>query len=315
MSHEERERASENIVGLSKAEATDVLVAEDDSRDPETVSAVLSHVVEDGSVTRDAVDEAFTDTAMILSTAETRVELAQIALEDAKETATSVPDLPAVDTRLSTFESAVTAVETEVADVGATLQELSKWEQNSFSVYELVLGLREVASAAQTITRVADDTQLDLEECDKWLTNHSSRMRELNGDVDIIEQSLEDIEGTANELSGESASSVEAWFDTTLRQRVLPLLIADMRTELDDIRTMASELGDDPNGIAEIAEHLDELEARSNAVESELDTAAASSWKDEYGDQIETFQQALDEFEVPVSWGAVQAEQERVRQS
>ncbi|MFC7204103.1 halo transducer protein [Haloferax namakaokahaiae] len=312
MATEKRDTTVEQLIGVAKSAAVDRLVTEDDSRDAEVVGNVLTHVTDDGIITREAIDESVTDTAMILSTAETRVELAGIALEEARERAQSAPDVDSVRARLSAFESVVSGAEAQVESLGETNQRLSAWQRESRSLYELVTGLRDVASGAQQVTRVADDTQLEIEEFETWLTNHASRIRELTGDVDVLEQSLNGISETASQVDDGHASA-DAWFDASLRLRTVPLSIADARAELDDVRTMAPESasGDE---MAEIADRLDSLDGRARAMESELDGVADDAWHEQYGERLESFESTLDSFETPVSWAAVQSELERARQ-
>ncbi|SEL26214.1 halo transducer protein [Haloferax larsenii] len=315
------------IVGLSKDDAVDALLTEDESRDPEYVRAVLDHVTDDdGVVTQSAVDSAVTDTSMMLSTAETRVELAEIALSDAEEEASDVTDVDAVRTRLDSFEETVTAAEKRVSALGSELQSLSHWQRDDRPVFDLVTELRDVASDAQTVQMVADDTQLELEDFERWLTDHDLRRRDLDTDVDALEQSLDDISRTrenissvvsdsdsSDELDGDDAA--HAWYEAALRCRVVPLLVADVRAELDDLRELARRDDvDETGGLDDIGERLDDIDARVERLTEQLDSFAQSAWTDRYGDDLDAFQSALDEFEPPVSWGAVQETLDQYRQ-
>ncbi|UVE51072.1 halo transducer protein [Haloferax larsenii] len=307
------------IVGLSKDDAVDALLAEDESRDPEYVRAVLDHVTDDdGAVTQSAVDSAVTDTSMMLSTAETRVELAEIALSEAEEEASDVADVDAVRTRLDSFEETVTAAEERVSALGSELQSLSHWQRDDRPVFDLVTELRDVASDAQTVQMAADDTQLELEDFERWLADHDLRRRDLDTDVDALEQSLDDISRTREKLSNEEYNdddAAHAWYEAALRCRVVPLLVADVRAELDDLRELASRDDvDETGGLDDIGERLDDIDTRAERLTEQLDSLAQSAWTDRYGDALDAFQSALDEFEPPVSWGAVQEALDQYRQ-
>ncbi|ELZ81033.1 halo transducer protein [Haloferax elongans ATCC BAA-1513] len=307
------------IVGLSKDDAVDVLLAEDETRDPEYVRAVLDHVTDDdGVVTQSAVDSAVTDTSMMLSTAETRVELAEIALSEAEEEASDVTDVDAVRTRLDSFEETVTAAEKRVSGLGSELQSLSHWQRDDRPVFDLVTGLRDIASDAQTVQMAADDTQLELEDFERWLADHDLRRRDLDTDVDALEQSLDDIARTRENVSSSVSDGndvAHAWYEAALRCRVVPLLVADVRAELDDLRELASRDDvDETGGLDDIGDRLDDIDARAGRLAEQLDSLAQSAWTDRYGDDLDAFQSAIDEFEPPVSWGAVQETLDQYRQ-
>ncbi|KAB1192999.1 halo transducer protein [Haloferax sp. MBLA0076] len=311
MDQPDSQHAPDSVVGMSKGDATDALVAADDSRDPEFVEAILGHVTDDGVVTEDAIDETVADASMVLSTAETRVELAQQALEDATATAKDVSGVDTVRSRLDTFESTVSALDAHVTDLGASIQSLSGWRNGDGDLYGLVTGLRDVTSEAQTVTRVADDTQLDLEQFERWVSSHDWRRDELDADVDALEQSLDDLACTCEELS--TTDDGRLWFDAMLRRHVVSLLVADVRAELADLRELADRNDVDADGLDEIADRLDELDDRTTTLGDELDSLAQATWQAQFEDRLTSFREGLDEFEPPVSWGDVQSELEQRR--
>ncbi|KTG30663.1 hypothetical protein [Haloferax profundi] len=311
MDQPDSQHAPDSVVGMSKDDATDALVAADDSRDPEFVEAILGHVTDDGVVTEDAIDETVSDASMVLSTAETRVELAQQALEDATETAKDVSDVDAVRSRLDTFESTVSALDAHVTDLGTTIQSLSGWRNGDGDLYDLVTGLRDVTSEAQTVTRIADDTQLDLEQFERWVSSHDWRRDELDADVDALEQSLDDLARTCEKLS--TTDDGRLWFDAMLRRHVVSLLVADVRAELSDLHELADRDGVDADGLDEIAGRLDEFDARTTTLGDELDSFAQATWQAQFEERLTSFCERLDEFEPPVSWGDVQSELEQHR--
>lgn len=337
MDHAERESPVETVIGLSESEATDVLVADDDTRDPEFVRTILDHVTEDGRVTEAAVDETVTDASMVLSTAETRVELASMALSEAEETASDVADIDTVRTRLDAFDEQVSAAEARVADVGKTMRSLSRWRSDDRDLYDLVTGLRDVTSDAQHVQRVADDAQTDLEAFERWVSTPAVRSRALAEDVDVVGQSVESLARAIDELEAKSAEASEdetggdaghepadgddgpadaagettdagdEWFDATLRREVASLLVADTRAELADLREMATRASADTDGLDELAQRLDELDACLGASETRLDELARPSWTARYGDRVSAAKAALSAFDPPVPWGDVQA--------
>lgn len=335
MSSEDGERTGENAVGASLSEAVDELVSGRPSRDPETVRTVLGHVTDDDVVTEEAVDDALTDTSMALSTAETRTELASMALSDARETADPVSDLATVESRLDGFEARVTRLETRISDVGSDLQAAIERRGGSDDLYDFVTELRRVTSDANAIQRTADSVQTDLDAFDRWVTNADVRAAELDADADALEQSLDELAETADELeradrndAGASSFGTDhavdidaAWADAVLRHRVVGLLLADARAELSDLRRWADrnglgELGvPDPTFDAradELDARFDELGGRRKAVGERLDGPARPTQADRF-ERLFDLDAAFTEFEPPVPWDEVRTELERHR--
>jgi hypothetical protein len=81
----------------------DVAAAVHDCDDHDAAREILDPITDDGIVTQRAVETALSDTSKLLATAETRVELARNAYEDAVEAADPVADLPVVRTRIEAF--------------------------------------------------------------------------------------------------------------------------------------------------------------------------------------------------------------------
>ncbi|RDI71961.1 hypothetical protein [Halopelagius longus] len=332
MSSEDGDASPDDIVGLSVREATDALVSENPARDPESVRAVLDHVTEDGVVTRDALEEAFSDASMVLGTAETRTELASMALAEARETAAPVSDLETVRARLDAFESAVTDLQRRATDLGSDLQTLVRRRDDSGSIYDLVTDLRRVTSDAKTVQRTADALQTDLEAFERWATDADARFRELDADADALERSLDASANVVEKLADGDESGREtlslpttddavaadaAWADATLRLRVVELLVADARAELADLRRWADRENDRDAAFDARAEELerrfDELDEKRETLGRRLDALGRPAWRERHGDRLSGFDAALDDFEPPVAWGDVRGVLERYR--
>lgn len=259
----------DRIEGLPVAEAVDV-VAEDQERDPEAVRAALEAVAEDGVVSREAADDALAHVSKVVSTPETRTELASIALSEARETAEPVADLDVVQSRLDAFESRLSAVEARTSALGADLRRLVKLasDPDPGALHELGAGIRQLTEDANRAQRAADELSVDIEEFERWVENPDVRVRELEADVDSLESALDDLaeavegtlgDGDAPDTAGRSAAADPdpsdgdespdpsdgpdagaVWLDATFRHRVTGLLLPDVRAELADLRRMAA---------------------------------------------------------------------------
>lgn len=340
-----------SIDGLALDEAVDRVVDREDDRDPETVRAALEHVTEDGFVSGAAVEDALKDTSKLVATAETRAELARIAMDDAREAAEPVADIPTVAARLDRFEAEVSAVEERAADLGEAVQSVVDDSEDPEARFAVAEGIRRIEARSRAVQRDADDLQFDLEDFERWLDSHDARVAALGDDVDALASSFDALaaavddladgiedaadaaddpvagraEGDGPEGDGADDSSAgldHAWFDATLRVRVIGLTVADLRAELADIRawtdradenTDASDTGaadesdaEAADGLDAIEARLDDVDARREALEARLDDLATPAWHDRYGDRIDGFERDLDALAPPVEWGAVE---------
>ncbi|WP_415379259.1 halo transducer protein [Halosimplex sp. TS25] len=319
------------IDGLALDEAVERVVAREGERDPETVRAALEHVAEDGVVSGAAVADALKETSKLVATAETRTELAGIALDDAREAAEPVADLPTVAARLDRFAAEVSAVEERAAALGEAVQSVVDDREDPTARFAVADGIRRIESRSRTVQRTADDLQFDLEDFERWLDSHEVRVRELGDDVDALDSSLDALAAAVDDLADALANADQTaagqasdgatepgtdfgntWFDATLRVRVIGLTVADLRAELADLRTWAdredvdgANVGVD-GGLEGVEARLDDIEARRAALADRLDGLAEPDWRDRFGDRIDGFERDLDGLAPPVEWGAVE---------
>lgn len=331
MSTEDGDASLGGIVGLPVREAADAVVSADPARDRKSVRAVLDHVTEGGVVTRDALDDAFSDASMVVSTAETRTELASTAFSEVREAVAPVSDLETVRSRLDAFESRTADVERRATDLGSDLQTLVRRRAESADLYDLLTGLRRVTADAKAVQRTADDLQTDLDAFERWAADADVRFRELDADGDALERSLDASANAVAKLAAADENGAEtlslpaadvvaadaAWADATLRLRVVELLLADARAELADLRRWADRESDRDAAFdaraAELERRFDELDGRRETLGGRLDALGRPAWRERHGDRLSGFDAALDDFEPPVAWGEVRAVLERYR--
>jgi chromosome segregation ATPase len=298
---DQTENATRPIAGLSLSDAVDAVA--DDATDPQEVRETLSRVADDGTVSQAAADEATSDVSKVVTTAETRVELASHAFDDACDAATPVSDLDVVRSRLETFESRLSAVETRADDVGTALQDVLQHRTDAGTLYDVARGLERITAEATTVQRTADDLLFDLEEFERWVRNPHVRFDRLEDDVDTLESALDELASDADADSG------VAWADATLRHRVMALLLADVRKERSDLRTWANrEDVDVGDRTGDIGARIDDCDAQIAAIDERLDEVERSGWRERFGDRLTAFERALDDVAPPVEWSDVQAD-------
>jgi hypothetical protein len=314
------------IDGRQLEEAVDALVESDDAYDPETVRTVLETATEDGVVRWSAVEDELAHASKVVSTPETRAELASMELEEAREAAESVADLDVVRTRLDAFESRLATIERRVDGLGNDLQRLLDRSNEPGALFEVASGTRALVDEANDVQRAADELQLDVEEFRRWLGDADVRFDDLDADADALESALDELAAAADRLAspaGDDApespgdetdappsgpDAATTWADATLRTRVMELLLDDLRGELSELRRWADRDGVGGDRGDELRARLDDLDARRATIEDRLDERARPAWRERYGTQVREFEADLAEFEPPVDWGEVQAE-------
>jgi hypothetical protein len=281
----------------------DVVAAVDD-RDPAEVREALDPITVDGFVTTTAIETAVSDTSMVAATAETRTELAGIAYAEAAEAAAPVDDIDIVAARLDEYAERLDAVETRVAgltdDLPTPVEQLTDPE----AVYELAVQLRDVAARAQGITRTADDLSLDVEAFESWLDNADRRYDEFAEDVALVDESLTDLAAVVDAIPAGSEDPAADWADATMRARVLDLLVADLRHELENLRAWADRENEPFRRVLE--EDVAAVEERVEELDETLAARATPAWHERFEEQLTALDRELEQFETPVDWEQVQ---------
>lgn len=326
MSSDSHASDTTSLAGRSVDEAVDHLV---ETRDVEadTARAALGYVSEDDVVSREAAQDSLAHVSKVVSTPETRVELARIELGEAREKASDVDDLDIVAARLSTFEAQVERVEERAEALSPRLQRLVERQGNGGDLFEIGRDIRQLTADANEVQRDTDDLILTIEDgFGKWLKSNAVRVRELTEDVDTLEASHDDLATSVDTLmdfvSGEpddAAGGSErvsdpalAWATISQQLAVQDLLAADVRTELEAVRTWKEREGIEGDGsLDELEPTLDALADQRTRLRERLDDVARDEWVEQYGAQVDAIETRLASFDPPVSWAAVQTAVDR----
>ena len=178
------------VAGLPVEDAVDAVVDADDDLDTATARAALQSVAtDDGVVSPAAAADAVGETAMVVSTPETRAELAAIALSDASDAAHS-EDLAAVAARLDGFESRLDSTESRIEALAADLETLVEHDVEDADLVAVGQQIQQIRADANDLQRAADELQMDLEEFEEWLEGPAVRAAEMEADVDAIVQDV-----------------------------------------------------------------------------------------------------------------------------
>jgi chromosome segregation ATPase len=305
------------LFGLSVDRATKrVAPAVED--DPETVRETLRGISEEGTVTRSAVQDALARVSKVVATPETRIELADDALTEARETAGSVADTDLVDSRLTEFEAELETLQERVDALGSRLSELVERADDAEYLYAVARSIRELRAEATDAQNAADALADEIKTHRRKLDNPDVWASELREDVDTLETSLEELWSAVDRLRAAEAGAADdvepalAWADTALQFRVRELFVDDIRAELDVLETLADGAETEASTAA-IRERLRKVERLRTDVSNGLDTVFDPAWDGHYSETVASFDETLAAFEPPVGWAELQAELQRHR--
>ncbi|TKX84772.1 halo transducer protein, partial [Halorubrum sp. SS5] len=239
------------------------VVTERTGEDPDSVRRSFDPVTDDGTVTAAAFESTVTDVSQILATAETRVDLATRAHEDATAAADDAPDLDVVEVRRRAFGARLDDLRAEVEALGDDLAAARADPESPMDVYHAAVDLHEVTTGAQDVVRVAHDLETELEAFEAWLSSANRRHDGLVDEVEAAEESAESLAETVAALRAAEAPDPERRFDASVQARVLDLVVADLRAEAEDLRAWAERDGVAfPDGVDA---RLDDLAAEATA--------------------------------------------------
>ncbi|QDX41080.1 halo transducer protein [Salarchaeum sp. JOR-1] len=301
-----RERAdTEGIDGLAVDAAVDAVVDAVD-RDPAVVRAALGGIAdEDGRMTWDGVDAELAEASKVVATPETRVELAAMAVSNARDAAADAPDLDTVDARVGTHENRLAALEATVDDLGTRLQDIAEQASDRDALADVALSLHDLREDASAAQWNADELADDAESFEDWLTDPETRRSEFAADLDDTAESVDALASAADRLEDNDADAT-TWAGAALQARVLSLVVADLHADLGDLRAWDGDYDDE-------ADRLDALEERRVEAAERIDASATADWWDAHGDRVERFESGVRDLEPPIDWGVVQAELDAAR--
>ncbi|AHG01440.1 halo transducer protein (plasmid) [Halostagnicola larsenii XH-48] len=293
---------------------TAITVVDDESAESDTIRETLAIVADDGVIRRTAVDDALANASKVVTTAETRTELAAASLEDVSGIAAPVSELDIVAMRLNRFGARLDMVEDRTADLGDRIQTIIA-HKNDGNLYDLAREIRRVTVTANEVQRAADELQFELENFGEWLEDADRRTEELIDDIEALEQSLDKLEDVATELSGDSTELEEdaavVWIQATIQHRVTALMLTDLQAELATLREWAANEGSNPP--SGVGQRLEDLEARHDALGERFVDRAESGWHERFDDRVANLDDALDEMEPPIAWRDVETVVEEYR--
>jgi len=321
-----------DLEGMAQEDAVEAVVAADPSRDRTLVRDALEYVTSEGVITPSALDAATPVMAQKVSTAKERATETQFELTKARDAAQPVADLSTVAARLDTYEQEVSVLLERADELDARHEALTDRIEDPDSLYAVAEEVRQVVDEAVSIVDTAVLLATDIHEFAGDLDDPESWVNDVQQDCNAVEETVDAIAAVVEALPAEGADAeagadvddwdwgdrdVEpavAWFDATLRTELVALMVADLRAELDDLRTWAERDDDIGDWYAEsIADRLDGLEDRQTDLADGLDALARPAWADRFDDRLDDFGSDIADLEPPVDWVEMQATLEAYR--
>ena len=321
-----------DLEGMAQEDAVEAVVAADPSRDRTLVRDALEYVTSEGVITPSALDAATPVMAQKVSTAKERATETQFELTKARDAAQPVADLSTVAARLDTYEQEVSVLLERADELDARHEALTDRIEDPDSLYAVAEEVRQVVDEAVSIVDTAVLLATDIHEFAGDLDDPESWVNDVQQDCNAVEETVDAIAAVVEALPAEGADAeagadvddldwgdrdVEpavAWFDATLRTELVALMVADLRAELDDLRTWAERDDDIGDWYAEsIADRLDGLEDRQTDLADGLDALARPTWTDRFDDRLDDFGSDIADLEPPVDWVEMQATLEAYR--
>lgn len=295
-----------DLEGLSPERAAELVV--EDAANTDAVRETLAIVARDGTVRREAVDDAVANASMVATTAETRSELAAEKLDGVREATAAMPDLPFVAGRVENFEARLDSIESRAGDLGDAIQAVLERKEDG-DLYEIARRIRRVTNAATEVQQAADDFQLEVDAFEAWLTDADRRVEKLGADLDALRESVDELERVPDALGTDDTDpdrdAGAEWAAATVRHRVVSLLIADLEAEFEAVRALAD--GDRENPSADFERRLDDVRTSNAAAGERLAARAEPEWVDRFDDRLDALEDALDDMCPPVAPGEVEA--------
>jgi chromosome segregation ATPase len=318
------EDSPERLDGRPLSDAVDDVVARDSEREEQRVRETLAVITdEDDAVSAEAVEGALGEVSKVVSTPETRAELAGSELLETRMDVRPYEDIDAVASRLDGFEARMTAVESTVESLQ---DDLAALVDDHPPTYETAAELRRLTETANEAQAAADELMEDVEAFARWFDDPEVRYAELEGDVEGLENSLLRLSDNVEQLetgveqygddAGHAVGGYDAppdavWADLALRHRVTAPLLADLRAEVDDLEELDERTGVEqgPYGgrPAEVRSRLDDVEELHGAVGERVDDLGDDGWRERHGESLASLDATLADVEPPVDWATVQA--------
>lgn len=319
----------ERDAGIPVERIVDAVATGENEWDPADVRGILDVVARDGVVTGGGIRTALGEVSVVVSTPATRGEFAGIGLADAREAAEDVADVDAVRSRLDAFGARLGAVVSRVDELDERLRTLVDRTgdcdpaADPVEAFEVAREIRDLETAANGVQRGADELAMDLEAFVRWVADPAVRADDLEGDLDALALALDELAAGVDDLTasadavadrdesdGDDGTADEVpdavrWFDLALRHRVLALLAADLRAELDDCRTLAARNDDSGDRLSAVETRLDDLRERRRSLGERLDGVGRPAWRERFDGRLHDFETALDAYDPPVEWAAV----------
>jgi chromosome segregation ATPase len=297
---------ADDVFGEPVADAARVLGDRIDA-DPSAIESALRTLSEDGAVTAEAVDDAVGDASLALSTAEGRVEYAAVEVQSARDTVADASDSEFLRARASELADRRRSLADERDRLQSDLQAAVEKREDPAALYDLARELQRLKTAADDLQGRADRLAAAAGDLAGFVEDPVLVLPDVEADADALDTALAETETALETLAdGPSDAAVEdpeaAWFETWTDHRFRRLAIADIGAEIDALDALH-----DDEEVRTLADRHADLVDRWQRIDDRLVEDVPGDWVAENEGRMEAVADAVEEYEPPIDWGAVEA--------
>lgn len=299
------------IDGLPLDVAVETVLDEWDVEDAETVRETLQRVTDDGVVSEQGAADAHAHLSKVVATPETRIELAERALADTRQTAEPYTDGAVVQTRLDRLEARLHTVRDRSEELGSHLDKVIDSEH----LYDTAVGIRTLREEADNVQTAADDLLLDVRRFESWIRDPAIRYDHLQRDAELLEGAVDDLASRLDQpAEGDPEAMARTWVELAMHHRTLGLMLTDLRWELDGVQRIDERQGVEGDS-KEIEQHIRGISERLSNIRDCLADVATVAARNRHEEQVLALERVLDEKEPPIEWGEIQRVFEQHRET
>lgn len=218
--------------------------------------------------------------------------------------------------RIEEYADHVEAVRSELAGVADRLAATPERPDSPVAVYEAAQRLRQCGGAIHEVAHTLHHLEEEFDEFETWLDEPTARIDDLGEEIDGFERYLDNTENLLSRLeTGDTAGlrPFDAWLAAYHLQRMMALVFDELRADIAELETwLARRDGTYDGEVAALRERLDALEERHAACSKRLDAATVEvegfeRKRADVAESLAEFEAALDAYDPPVDWAAVEA--------
>jgi len=306
---DQRERAFDLATVRERATARDDGVADH-------VLAAIEERAEDGRITVDAVADWHRTCRETRQSTDDDVDAAVDRLDALRASLDPIDrDTTQVRARFEEYEAELDRLRSNLSTVADQLTATTERPDSPVAVYEATERLRQCEGAIHEVAHACHHLDEEFGDFETWLDDPTARIDDLGDEIEGFERYLDNTEGLLGRLETGGTGTTDpfdAWLAAYHLQRMMTLVFDELRGDIAELETWLERRdGSYESEVAALREQFERLEARHAGCSKRLDAATVEvegfeEKRAAVADELDDFEAALDEYEPPVDWVAVE---------